>query len=243
MKPSYFLLSLLLALAHSQITQAQRSFGVGTGFSYDYGLNFPSGTKYQPYTKGETSAFSFDGWIRIPLGAISITPTYIYSIPGRTMLVDNPDGDYIPEGYIVEQPYDPNSPYVYFSEDYEDLSAHAEIWQKTYGSFVTLNLGPYVGLGSGIFMRKRETRIFQTWMYDEYLWLNTDGVTDTYSYWDTHYYYPEEQILTTKDLTFPLILNFEGQWGYLSSGASFIWWLGGGGDKYVSFRYTMGITF
>lgn len=235
--------ALILPILFSNPLAAQRSFGIGTSFSYDYGLNFPEGTKYEPYGKGETGAFSFDAYVRIPLGGISITPAYIYSIPSRTMLISNPDGDYIPEGYLVDLPYDPQNPDVYVSQPYPDLSAEAEIWQQTYGAFITLNMGPNVGLGSGVFMRRRNVRIFERWGIDEYYWIGSNASVDTYSYWDTYHYYPDYTEYTYRDLTFPLLLNIEWNWGSLANGTSFIWWLGGGGDRYVSFRYSMGISF
>lgn len=223
-------------------SHAQKSFGIGTGISYDYGLKFAPDGNYQPYGKGEMAGISFDGYMRIPLGPISVTPAYFFTIPTRTMTINNTEGQYIPEGYLVTRPYNPNSPGYYYSQDYPDLSANADIFQQTYGAFVTLNLGEFAGIGSGLFMRRRTTNIYQDYLYDSYLWSGTDGTYDYYDWWDTAYAGTTQQTRLTRDLTWPILLNFEGRWGNFASGTTFIYWIGGG-DNYVSFRYTAGFSF
>jgi hypothetical protein len=237
-----FVLSLLFGFLTAPWLPAQKSFGIGTGISYDYGLKFSPDGPYRPFGKGEMGAVSFDGYLRIPLGPLSLTPAYFFTIPTRSMRIDNTEGEYIPEGYGIVLPYHPNNPSYYSTPDYADLSARAEIWQQTYGAFVTLNLGEYVGLGSGLFMRNRNTFVYQDYLYDTYLWSGSDGTYDYYDYWDTDYAGYEEHIRTTRDLTWPILLNMEGRWGNFSSGTSFIYWIGGG-DNYVSFRYSMGLSF
>lgn len=221
---------------------------VGFGTSWDYGIDMAEGTGYTPYGRGQTSMFTIDGYIRIPLNCrIAIYPTYQYSIPMRTILLENPQGDYIPEGYGVSLPYadDANFSNYYYSDDYYTLTSEADVFQTSIGSFLMLDVGAGVEIGTGLFVRKKETRIFDFMAYDEYYYYGSTGTdTDDYIYSDTYEYWgpSEEKVFVEKLTTVPLVLQYTQYFdGSLYMGGSFIYWTGT--DNYMSFRYTMGVNF
>ncbi|MCB9235393.1 MAG: hypothetical protein H6581_27305 [Bacteroidia bacterium] len=237
---------LIIAIFAAIRVQAQNGlFQIGTGITYDYGVNFTGNEHYQPLASGQTSMVSFDVFCRIPVNKfIGLYPTYFYSIPTRSMLVSNLQGDYLPNGYGFDLPYNPNNPDFWYSQDYATLTSRAEIWQQSYGSFITLMPVQGFELGTGFFMQQRRVDVYDYTAYDEYYWTGSDGTTwDHYSLWDS-YQYPystSANSYKTRQATVPVFMNFFGQWGFFQQGMSVIYWTGA--DKYWSFRYTMGVAF
>lgn len=230
----------------TSLLPAQLPFEIGTGFSYDYGVNFKGTQGYEPYGKGRLAMLSFDAYMRIPfLRIFSIYPTYIFSIPSRSLLVKNQAGDYIPQGYGLDLPWSPDNPDYFYGEDYYDLTSEVEIWQQQYGAFLTVHLGGGIEIGSGIFLRNRKTLIYDYLLYDEYSYSSSTGNQwDHYAYSDTYGYGQPGRVSKTRKLSpaVPLLLTYSYYFdGWFYMGANFITWFVN--DTYLSFRYTMGIQF
>ena len=236
----------IIAICAALTGQAQDNrFEIGTAMGYDYGVNFEEIGPYEVYASGRTSMISFDAYVRIPISKhLALYPNFIYSIPLRTMPVRNLNGDYLPNGYGFDLPYNQNNPSFYYTEDYPTLSSDAEIWQTSYGAYLTFILVPGFELGSGLFIQNRRTDVYDFYAYDEYYWTNSTGTQwDHYSLWDTYEYNYSSNVTSYKSsrLVAPLILNMSGNWGYFTQGMSVVRWLGV--DPYWTFRYTAGISF
>lgn len=221
---------------------AQNPIQIGGAFTYDFGIDLPELEGFEPYTTGRHAAFSIEGYVGIPMGRLTVYPTYRWSIPSRTVLIRNLQGDYIPEGYGLSLPYDPNGPSVVYGDDYYDLSSDAETWQNTFGAYLLFHIGGGVEIGSGIFRRKKTTYVYSRVLYDEYYYVSSTGeITDDYSYWDTYLNYIEEQEHREVMMAYPLVLQWRYAWDFLYTGMGVSYWLGP--DRFWSFRYTMGIQF
>ena len=125
-------LALLLSLPSLLLAQ-KIHFGLGS--SWEYGVRVGGQEDFKPLGKGRISMFSFDVYAGLSLGRLNVYPTFIYSIPWRTSIVENPQGQYIPEGYEVVLPYNENGPSLYFSEDYFTLVFRCGGMADQYGSF------------------------------------------------------------------------------------------------------------
>jgi hypothetical protein len=198
---------------------------------------------YTPYSRGKTSLFSFDVSLRLPLiksGYINLYPTYIYSLPLSTRLVSDDTGDYLPDGYVKQLPFDVNGPSVIYSNPYHDLSAQAEVWQQSYGTFLTF--GKSMQIGTGIFWRDKRTDYYSTLLRDEYWYGDSEGTTwDNYYYEDTQYVRTTYESKTERMLMLPLIAKYNLTYNWWYTSGSFVYWVGK--DNFMSFRYTMGVNF
>ncbi len=238
----------LLFFASASIPSwAQLEFGFGT--SWDYGIAMPNHTGYTPYGKGQTSLATFDGYIRIPVTRrIAIYPTLQYSIPTHSILLENSKGEYIPAGYQVSLPYDESENFslTWVSDDYFTLTSKADVWQKSAGAFLMLDLGSGLEIGTGIFLRKKECRIYDFMAYDEYWYYNSTGnETDNYIFDRTYEYSLPANVRVIRETlpAIPLLFQYTQYFdGFLYMGGSFIYWTAME-DPYMSFRYTMGLTF
>lgn len=239
--PIFTSLFLLLSCPAGLFAQPGIGFGISTSYDFDVDLGRLPG--YTPYGKGRTSLVSFDASLRLPLvksGYINIYPTFIYSIPARISTVSNDDGDYLPDGYVKQLPFDANGPDVVYSGLYHDLSSHAEVWQKSYGSFLTF--GKSFQAGTGLFLRNKRTDYYSTLLRDEYWYGDSEGTTwDNYYYEDTQYVRTTCESKTERLLMMPLIAKYNLTYNWWYTSGSFIYWAGK--DNFLSFRYTVGINF
>jgi hypothetical protein len=227
--------------------RAQDKVHLGVSSNWDYSIGLPEGTGFLPIGKGETSQLSFGVNLSIPIGPLRFTPMWSTSLPIRTLLVHNPDGDYLPNGYSQSVPYSTGSDFSYYltSEDYEWEDSQADIYQNLYGSFITLDFGgepTHVEIGSGLFLRKKRADIYTPIAYDEYEWYSSTGTEwDNYFYSDTYFLPGLTETFTENKLVVPFILNFCQHWGmaYTDFGLAYFT----GNDPWWSFRYSMGIAF
>lgn len=238
------LLLILTALLLATALPAQNSTGfqIGTGVSYDFGVNLPSMPGFEPYGKGGVAMYSFDGYIGIPMGRLTLYPSYILSVPARQMIVRNLQGDYLPEGYSMTLPYSENNPGVIFSQDYYNLSSLVDLWQRSWGTYALFHIGAGVELGTGVFRRKKIVDVYSEVLFDEYYYFASNGtLTDEYSYWDTYWNYTEWQQFIEKSLAFPLVFQWRYEGNFFYSGMSLSYWLGD--DPFFSIRYSAGLNF
>lgn len=227
---------------------AQRSFEISVGTGMDFNVNFPEGTEYEPYTKGQMALWNFEVNVRIPIRRISLYPTFIYSIPYRNMLVRNPEGEYIPLGFGFTEVYSdgggPGSSWIY-SNDYETLSSEVDIWQMMVGSYFTFDLIAGFELGTGIFYRDKKTRIFDFGAYDEYYLIDGDGINYGEYLWDQTWEYPgptELTIVRDRTVMVPLIAQYSYYTnGPFFAGGRFVYWLGR--DPYFNLGAFSGVSF
>lgn len=237
---------LILLVAAAGLLPAQNErmgFQLGLGSSFDYGISLPEIPGFAPYGKGRVGAVTFDAFAGIPLGRIALYPSYMFSIPTRAMTVQNLRGDYIPQGYGISLPYSTENPNAIFSENYYDLSATAEIWERKMGAFALLHLGGGLEIGSGLFRRQKKVLLTSPVRYDEYWYSGSTGTeTDEYSYVGSYTDHYETDEFTDNSLAVPIVLQWRYQGETFYSGTSVIRWIGGG-DGFWSFRYTTGIHF
>jgi hypothetical protein len=240
MRKPLFLLALLLI---PFLSEAQPGVGFAVSTSYDFEVDLGRLQGYTPLGKGRTSLFSFDASLRLPLvkdGWLNLYPTFIYGIPARSNIVANDDGDYLPDGYLIQRPFDVNGPSVIYNDPYPDLHGTAEVWQKSYGGFLTL--GKSFQVGTGLFLRQKRTDYYRTLLVDEFWYGDSEGTTyDNYYYMDTWVDSYEQQSVEERLLAVPFILKYDLQYNWWYTGGSFIYWAGQ--DGYLSFRYSMGVNF
>ena len=102
-------------------------FQLGFGSSTDFGIDLPSMPGFQPYGKGRSGAFTFDAFVGIPIGRLVLYPSYMFSVPMRSMTIENLQGDYIPQGYGLSLPYSEQNPNVIYGDNYYDLSTTSHV--------------------------------------------------------------------------------------------------------------------
>ncbi|MFN8394172.1 MAG: hypothetical protein U0176_05795 [Bacteroidia bacterium] len=239
------LLCFLLAMgvvSHAQ-SNARLGFQVGMGSSWDYGIEMPNVPGYAPYSSARTSAWSFDAFVGIPFGRLTVYPTFIYSVPYRSILIENLNGDYIPEGYSISLPYSTNNPDEIDGPTYYDLSSRAMIWEQKLGAMALFHVGGGLEFGTGIFRRQKTITITSPVLYDAYWYESSTGTqTDNYSYYDTYTDHFEFDEITFNSISVPLVMQWRYESSYLYTGTSIVRWVGGG-DAYWSFRFTTGFHF
>jgi hypothetical protein len=228
-------------------TRAQSSTNpglqLGMGTSYDYGIGLPKLQGFAPYTaKSSVGAYSFDFFVGIPLGRVAVYPSFITSIPRRSMTIQNLNGDYIPEGYSKELPFSDQNPYVIYGENYNDLSATADIWQRKIGAFALFHLGGGLEIGTGFFSRQKRVDVYSRVMYDEYDYAGSDATKDYYSYSGSYLDHVDVQTFKSNSVSVPIVLQWRYQSRIFYTGTSIIRWVGDG-DGYWSFRYSFGFNF
>ena len=232
------------ALLGPMALPAQSGVGFSVGTSYDFEVDLGHLPGYTPLGRGRTSMFSFDASLRLALnkgGWLHLYPTFIYGIPSRSHLVSNDNGDYLPDGYMIQRPFDVNGPSVIYNEPYPDLHSTAEVWQKSGGAFLTV--GRELQIGTGLFYRSKRTDFHRTWLVDEFWYGDSEGTTwDNYYYMDTWTDHFTSESVQENLIAIPFILKFDMQYDGWCTGGSFVYWVGGG-DSYLSFRYGAGVNF
>jgi hypothetical protein len=238
------LFMLFLFVGNSLAAQEKHlGFQLGFGSSTDFGIDLPSMPGFQPYGKGRSGAFTFDAFVGIPIGRLVLYPSYMFSVPMRSMTIENLQGDYIPQGYGLSLPYSEQNPNVIYGDNYYDLSATAQVWQSKLGAFALYHLGGGLEVGSGLFRRQTKVYTSAPVLFDEYWYSGSIGTqTDEYSYTDTYTDHFETDEFIVNSLAVPLVLQWRYQGGSFYTGTSIIRWVGGG-DAFWSFRYTTGFHF
>ena len=229
-------------------TLIAQNIQLGAGFvSYDMGINLDYNSKYEvsPPELETTSILSIDIFTKIPLNkGFNIYPTLIFTMSKGTFIIDNLEGDFMPETSTVSLPYSTvgNGWTVdYFSDDYEYFLSYGSISQSSFGSFITKNLTKEFEIGSGIFLKSKKTEIENFIAYDEYLWSNSTGTQyDNYDYYDTHVSSTpfETETIKTTQISIPLMLQYTSYSDNYFIGGSFLAYIGQ--DTYYSIRMTMG---
>lgn len=243
MRRSLFILMFLLVGRLLPAQNDHLGFQLGFGSSYDYGIDLPEMPGFKPYGKGRTSAFTVDAFVGIPIGRLVLYPSYMFSIPMRTMTIENLRGDYIPQGYGISLPYSEQNPNVIYGENYYDLSATAEIWQSKLGAFALYHLGGGLEIG-GLFRGKPRfippRRCASTNIGTAAPPEPKPNQTATAAHTPTI-----SKPTNSSTTTWPcpsVKLQWRYQGGSFYTGTSIIRWVGGG-DGFWSFRYTTGFHF
>lgn len=243
------LCGILLSVFTFQQISAQK-IQIGMGLGYDMSINFEDNQEYEVVDVMDlgktTSLLSLDVFTKIPIkNGFNIYPTVIFNISKGDFLLENFNGDFMPNGYTVSLPYStPGNGWAvsHYSNQYEYRYSDGSLSQTSFGGFITKNIYEYFELGSGIFFKTKKYSIDNYKAYDEYIWESETGTQyDNYSYIDTYdSSIPfETDIIKTSQISIPIIFQYNG---LENSPISYSLLTYISKDTYIQFRITYGIN-
>ncbi len=214
-------------------------FHVGFNAGYEYGTPLPQVDGFEAYGKGRTSLYAVEAYVAIPIGMLSVRPTYSFGVAERTGVVKNLDGDYVPNGFAWSTPSSADTPGVLYSENYYDLSSEIDLVQQSAGAYVMLPLGGGLEVGSGYFVIQKDATVYSDVVYDQYYFDETSNGQDHFSYWDTYLDSVEIQESTSISTAIPLVISWQSGGGGYTSGTQLAIWRTEFGRS-ISLKYSVG---
>ena len=237
----YIAITGLLAASLTATPAQSQSLRLGTSVGYEYGSAIPTINGFEAYSKGRTSLYALEVYVGIPVGWLTVYPSYTYALPLRRSVARNIDGDYIPDGYQISRPAGADNPAVIYGDDYYDLSSEIDLTQQSRGAYVMLNLGGGLEIGSGYFRIQKNVSVYSEILYDEYYFDSSADNFDKYIYWDTYFDRVDVQSYHVSSKAIPFVVQWRNSRRGYSTGTQIAYWKGDEGRS-ISIKYSVGFN-